>query len=46
MGIQARVDLEEVYRISRENIDDLIEFLKPLLKRAGLSQAEEAEGQI
>lgn len=41
-----RVDLEEVYRISQENIDDLIEFLKPLLTRAGLAQAEKADGQI
>jgi uncharacterized protein YutE (UPF0331/DUF86 family) len=41
-----RVDLEEVYRISQENVDDLIEFLQPLLRRAGLARAEEADGQI
>jgi uncharacterized protein YutE (UPF0331/DUF86 family) len=34
-----RVDLEEVYRISQGNVDDLIEFLQPLLRRAGLAQA-------
>jgi uncharacterized protein YutE (UPF0331/DUF86 family) len=41
-----RVDLEEVYRISQENVDDLIEFLQPLFRRAGLARAEEADGQI
>jgi uncharacterized protein YutE (UPF0331/DUF86 family) len=41
-----RVDLEEVYRISQENVDDLIEFLQPLLRRAGLAQAKVADGQI
>jgi hypothetical protein len=37
---------EEVYRISEENIDDLVEYLKPLLKRAGLAIAEEADKRI
>lgn len=41
-----RVDLEEVYRISQENVDDLIAFLQTLIRRAGLAQAEEADEQI
>jgi hypothetical protein len=36
---------EEGYRISQENVDDLIAFLQTLLRRAGLAQAEEADGR-
>ena len=34
------VDLEEVYRTSRVHVDDLLDFLRALLKRAGLASGE------
>ena len=33
----AKIDLEEVYRISHDHIDDLLLFLKALFKRTGLA---------
>lgn len=33
----AKVDLEEVYRISQDHIDDLLEFLKVLFNQTGLA---------
>lgn len=32
-----KVDLEEVYRISQDNVEDLLQFMRALFKRAGLS---------
>jgi uncharacterized protein YutE (UPF0331/DUF86 family) len=34
----ADLDLEEVYKISRDHIDDLLEFLRALFKKTGLAQ--------
>jgi uncharacterized protein YutE (UPF0331/DUF86 family) len=39
----AKVDLEEVYKISHDHIDDLLDFLRALFMRAGLASAEPAE---
>jgi len=36
----AKVDLEEVYRISQYHVDDLIEFLQALFKKTGLAKKE------
>jgi uncharacterized protein YutE (UPF0331/DUF86 family) len=36
----AKVDLEEVYRISQDHIDDLLDFLRALLKHASLEPAQ------
>jgi len=32
----AKIDLEEVYRISQDHIDDLLDYLRALLKHIGL----------
>ncbi len=36
-----KVDLEEVYKISQHHIDDLLEFLKTIFKRANLASGEQ-----
>jgi uncharacterized protein YutE (UPF0331/DUF86 family) len=38
----AKLDLEEVYKISRDHTDDLLEFLKALFKRAGLEPSKKS----
>jgi uncharacterized protein YutE (UPF0331/DUF86 family) len=38
----AKLDLEEVYKISRDHTDDLLEFLKALFKRAGLESSKKS----
>lgn len=34
----AKLDLKEVYKISIDHVDDLLEFLKALFRRTGLAQ--------
>jgi len=36
----AKVDLQEVYRISQEHIDDLLRFLKALFKKTGVARGD------
>jgi uncharacterized protein YutE (UPF0331/DUF86 family) len=37
----AKIDLEEVYRISQDHIDDLLDFLRALLKQIGLEPEQQ-----